>query len=91
MKTSLAFLTLLGLAAGAAFAQSHGMDHGTMHKPMAASPMGIPGCPEFAFSTASTARNLRVFTQSSSIFLVINPPDPCFAWVPRPFGKGGNR
>lgn len=41
MKTPLAFLTLLGLAAGPAFAQSHGMDHGTTHKPMAGAPMAM--------------------------------------------------
>src|SRR3990170_4293924 len=31
-----------------------------------ASPMGMPGCPEDAFSTASTARKRMVFMQSSS-------------------------
>src|SRR5436305_5554417 len=33
---------------------------------MSASPIGVPGCPDFAFSTASTARKRIVLTQSSS-------------------------
>src|SRR6185369_14397255 len=31
---------------------------------MSAAPIGMPGCPDFAFSTASTARNLIVSTIS---------------------------
>ncbi len=31
---------------------------------MSAAPMGAPGCPDFAFSTASADRNLIVFTES---------------------------
>ena len=31
---------------------------------MSAAPMGAPGCPDFAFSTASADRNLIVLTQS---------------------------
>jgi hypothetical protein len=39
---------------------------------MGAEPMGIPGCPEFAFSTLSTASMRMVFTQSSSTSITIS-------------------
>ena len=35
--------------------------------PMGAHPIGNPGCPEFAFSTASIARNRIVFTDFSTM------------------------
>jgi hypothetical protein len=41
---------------------------------MAAAPMGIPGCPELAFSTPSAESILIVFMQVSSSFLVIFIP-----------------
>src|SRR5258705_9287317 len=34
---------------------------------MSAAPIGAPGCPDFARSTASTARNLIVLTHSCSM------------------------
>src|ERR1051326_6744743 len=37
-----------------------------MTKPMSAIPIGVPGCPDFAFSTASTARKRMALTQSCS-------------------------
>jgi hypothetical protein len=42
-----------------------------------AMPIGAPGCPEFAFSTASMERNLIVFTQRSSSLPLI-PVAPHF-------------
>src|SRR5262245_52937366 len=37
---------------------------------MSAAPIGVPGCPERAFSTASAARNRIVWTQSCSTSVV---------------------
>jgi hypothetical protein len=38
---------------------------------MPAAPMGIPGCPEFAFSTPSAESILIVFTHKLSSFVII--------------------
>ncbi len=43
---------------------------------MGAAPMGMPGWPELAFSTASAASRRMVFTHSSSKLVVFIGPPP---------------